>query len=213
MDELATAEETPSQIVHSTDVTWQGRELLVDVLRDWVQETWQQDEFVRLMVIEALFSGGWRNRDTWKRFELRDETAVAGIKFRALKRLRELALRRDPSGELLPALSESTAEGTSAHDFDVAEVWRAGRVSCPARYWLARRLSGNLQDGPAEFVRLPPGRDGLRVVPGQPGRPRRSLRCTARTVPRAHAGLDPCSTCVRARSLGSHSAAGPRRRD
>lgn len=152
MDELATAEETPSQIVHGTDLASQGKELLVDVLRDWVQETWQQGEFVRLMVIEALFSGGWRNRDTWKRFSLRDETSVAGIKFRALKRLRELALRRDPSGELIPALSESTAEGTSHLDFNVAGIWRAGRVSCPARYWLARRLSGNLPEGPAQFV-------------------------------------------------------------
>ena len=54
-----------------------------------VSSVQQQGEFLRLCVIEALFSGGWRNRDTWKRFELRDETAVAGIKFRALKRLRK----------------------------------------------------------------------------------------------------------------------------
>ena len=152
MEDLATDEDTPSEIVHVQDLAWQGRELLVSVLRDWVQETWQQGEFVRLMVIEALFSGGWRNRDTWRRFHLRDETAVAGIKFRALKRLRELALRRDPSGEILPALAEATREGTSYFDFDVTKTWQMGRVSCPARYWLARRLTGNLQEGPAEFV-------------------------------------------------------------
>jgi len=152
MDELARSEETPSQIVHTSDLAAQGTELLRDVLVSWVQETWQQGEFKRLMVIEALFSGGWRNRDTWRRFELRDETSVAGIKFRALKRLRELALRRDPSGELLPALSESTAEGSSQLDFNVASIWRTGRVSCPARYWIARKLSGNLPDGPTQFV-------------------------------------------------------------
>lgn len=42
MDELATAEETPSQIVHTTDVASQGKDLLVGVLRDWVQETWRK---------------------------------------------------------------------------------------------------------------------------------------------------------------------------
>lgn len=154
MDELATTEDTPSQLVHVTDVAWQGRELLVDVLRDWVQETWQLGEFVRLMVIEALFSSNWRNRDTWRRFKLRDETAVAGIKFRALKRLRELAVRRDPMGELLPAMSEVTDGSTGHHDFDVAKAWRLGRVSCPARYWLARLSAGTLSEGPASFVRF-----------------------------------------------------------
>lgn len=152
MEDLAREEETPSQIVHVADIASQGRELLVGVLRDWVQETWQQGEFVRLQVIEALFSGGWRNRDTWQRFKLRDETAVAGIKFRALKRLRELALRSDPSGEVLPALADVTQEGTSFFDFDVKKTWQMGRVSCPARYWLARHISDNLKGGPEEFV-------------------------------------------------------------
>jgi RNA polymerase sigma factor (sigma-70 family) len=154
MDELATSTETPSQLVHVTDVSDQGRQLLVDVLRDWVQETWQQGEFVRLMVVEALLSGRWRNRDTWRRFRLRDETAVAGIKFRALKRLRELALRRDPRGELVPALGEVAKEGTSHLDFDVSAIWRRGHASCPARYWLARYSAGTLAGGPADFVRF-----------------------------------------------------------
>lgn len=152
MENLATDEDTPSQIVHVQDVEGQGRELLVGVLRDWVQETWQLGEFVRLQVIEALFSGGWRNRDTWRRFELRDETAVAGIKFRALKRLRELALRGDSSGEVIPALADVAGAGTGFLDLDVKKAWQLGRVSCPARYWLARHLAGTLKGGPEAFV-------------------------------------------------------------
>ena len=152
MEQLARDDATPSGIAHVHDIAWQGRELLMNVLRDWVQETWQQGEFVRLMVIEALFLGGWRNRDTWERFELRDETAVAGIKFRALKRLRELAQRRDSSGEVIPALAAATSEGSSRIDFDVKRAWELGRVSCPARYWLARKISGNLQPGPSSFI-------------------------------------------------------------
>lgn len=152
MDDLAQEDTTPSAIVHERDMEGQGRDLLVNVLRDWVQETWQQGEFVRLMVIEALFSGGWRNRDTWQRFSLRDETAVAGIKFRALKRLRDLALRRDPSGEMVPALADIAADGTSHLNFGVKDAWQLGRVSCPARYWLARALGKNLQPGPKSFL-------------------------------------------------------------
>lgn len=154
MDELAREEETPSQVVHATDVAGRGRELLVGLLRDWVQETWQQGEFVRLMVIESLFSAGWRNRDTWRRFKLRDETSVAGIKFRALKRLRELAARSDQSGELLPALADVAEEGAGHLDLDVSKAWSYGRVSCPARYWLARLVAGTLQEGPAAYVRF-----------------------------------------------------------
>lgn len=152
MEQLAQEEATPSGIVHVHDLAHQGSKLLINVLRDWVQETWQQGEFVRLMVIEALFLAGWRNRDTWSRFELRDETAVAGIKFRALKRLRELAQRRDESGEVIPALADATREGTSHIDLDVRRAWELGRVSCPARTWLARKIAGNLQPGPLSFI-------------------------------------------------------------
>jgi hypothetical protein len=130
----------------------QGQELLLHVLRDWVQETWQLGEFKRLMVIEALFSGGWRNRDTWERLDLRDETAVAGIKFRALKRLRDIAARRDPGGEMIPALADVTADGSGHLGLNVKSAWQLGRVACPGRYWLARHVAKNLGEGPTSFI-------------------------------------------------------------
>lgn len=150
LEQLAQEDETPSAVVRTRDLRGRGRDLIGDVLRDWVQETWEAEEFTRLMVIEALFAGGWRNRDTWQRFELRDETAVAGIKFRALKRLRELAARRDASGELLEALSEDTEDGRTP--LDVATIWREGRASCPARHWLARHVAGTLEGDPRRFL-------------------------------------------------------------
>ena len=152
LEVLAKEDETPSRIVRGEDLARQGRELLVNVLRDWVQETWQQGEFVRLMVIEALFSGGWRNRDTWERFSLRDETAVAGIKFRALKRMRELAGKRDSQGKLLFSIKDAEDGIPERLDYDVAQAWREGLVSCPARYWLARILAGTLSEGPKSFI-------------------------------------------------------------
>ncbi len=150
IDHLATEDETPSRIVRNQDIITKGRGLLLEILRDWVQETWMADEFLRLMVIEALFSGGWRNRDTWERFGLRDETAVAGIKFRALKRLRELASHTTSSDVIVPALADQAQVGNTG--LDVAATWREGRVSCPARHWLARKLAGTLEAGPAGFV-------------------------------------------------------------
>ncbi|MED6333928.1 MAG: sigma-70 family RNA polymerase sigma factor [Planctomycetota bacterium] len=152
MEDLAVEADTPSQIVHGTDLADQGHHLLVGVLREWVQETWQQGEFTRLSVIEALFALGWRNRDTWERFGLRDETAVAGIKFRALKRMREFALQRDGSGQVLAAMADAAGDAATRLDLDVAKAWRTGRASCPARYWLARHDAKTLKEGPAAFV-------------------------------------------------------------
>ncbi|MBI5435421.1 MAG: sigma-70 family RNA polymerase sigma factor [Planctomycetes bacterium] len=152
IERLATSSETPSQVVRRAEFSENARRLLAMLLREWVQETWGQGEFVRLMVIEALFFGGWRNKDTWKRFGLNDETSVAGIKFRALVRIRELAQERPEAAELFLALSRLTQAGEANFDFDVSEVWRASRASCPARVWLARTLAGTLPAGPKAFV-------------------------------------------------------------
>lgn len=152
LDSLAREDETPIRIAQGTDLRGKGRDLLVGVLRDWVQETWQSAEFKRLMVVEALFAGGWRNRDTWERFDLRDETAVAGIKFRALKRMRELAAQGDESGVLVPALADQAHDGNTG--LDVSTIWSESRVSCPARHWLARDIAGTLEEGPEGFVRF-----------------------------------------------------------
>ena len=154
LDEFIAESETPSGVASERDLVDRGQELLVALLKEWVQETWQLGEFTRLMVIEALFHGGWRNRDTWKRFGLKDETAVAGIKFRALKRLKSLANRRDPSGSLLPKIAEVTGENASRIELSVMNAWRAGRVSCPARYWMTRMIAGNLPEEPAKFVQF-----------------------------------------------------------
>ena len=154
LDALAHESDTPSRIVGRRDLAQSGARLLATLLRRWVQETWEEQEFTRLMVIEALFSGGWRNRDTWKRFGLRDETSVAGIKFRALKRLRELAAESDSEGTLTRMLSEALDSGEGDVHFDVGELWKKARVSCPARHWLARLVAGTLAEGPGLFVRF-----------------------------------------------------------
>ena len=149
---MAREEETPSRIVRGEDMQHHAQRMLGETLRAWVQETWEAGEFVRLMVIEALLSSGWRNKDTWRRFELRDETAVAGIKFRAIARMRDLARERDAAGTLLPLLADAAESGEARLDFGVGETWREQRVSCPARHWLARRAVGSLDSGPQSFI-------------------------------------------------------------
>ncbi len=151
VEDLASIDETPSRIVRQRDLSEAGVRMLGDLLRAWVEETWTQDEFVRLMVVEALFAGGWRNRDTWEHFDLRDETSVAGIKFRALKRLRELAQERDTQKRVLPWLTHAV-DGGEGLDIDVQRVWKEGRVSCPARHWIARKIAGTLPAGPTAFL-------------------------------------------------------------
>ncbi len=154
LDAFATGGETPSAIVRGRELSERARELLTVILRDWVEETWQQGEFLRLCVIEALFSGGWRNRDVWRRFRLRDETTVAGIKFRALKRLRQLAAVRESKNDLLRFLAAAEEGDGRLLDLDVRRVWNEHRVSCPARHWLARHIAGSLEEGPEGFVAL-----------------------------------------------------------
>ncbi len=150
----AREENTPSRIVRGKDLEVRALGLLAKILRAWVQEAWAEGEFTRLMVIEALLHGGWRNKDTWERFALRDETSVAGIKFRAIARLRELASEHDESGKLLEAIAQGAESGEASLDFSLESAWREGRVSCPARHWLARFVVQSLEAGPREYVRF-----------------------------------------------------------
>jgi len=152
LQQMAVDPSTPGSIVGKRDLQARTRALLVHVLREWVQETWSVGEFKRLMVIEALFLGGWRNRDTWQHMGLSGERAVAGIKFRALARMRSLAGQQADDRKLLAVLSEEEGSVGGAEVLNVADEWAASNASCPARHWLARHLNGSLDEGPRSFV-------------------------------------------------------------
>ena len=80
------------------------RQVLATILREHVGELWEQGEFQKLMVLEYLFVLGGRNKDAAKRFGIADEKAVAGIKFRAVERLRGKARQHDPNHSLFLGL-------------------------------------------------------------------------------------------------------------
>jgi RNA polymerase sigma factor (sigma-70 family) len=153
VEDLVSDDETPSRIVRRRDLEHQGSKVLREIVREWVQETWALGEFQRLIVVEALIAAGWRNRDVWTRFGLRDESTVAGIKFRALKRLREIVLERGTERELLAQVGDAV-EHEESLDLDVRAAWVEGRASCPARHWLARYLAKSLPEGPESFLRF-----------------------------------------------------------
>jgi RNA polymerase sigma factor (sigma-70 family) len=152
LQQLAVEPSNPGSIVGRRDLQTRTRILLVQVLHEWVQETWALGEFQRLMVIEALFLGGWRNRDTWERMGLSGERAVAGIKFRALARMRAIAGQEVENRRLLEALSDEEGSVGGAEVLHVSDEWAASHASCPARHWLARHLNGSLDEGPRSFV-------------------------------------------------------------
>lgn len=80
------------------------RHVLGRILKELVGELWSTGEFQKLMVLEYLFLLGGRNKDAAKRFGIADEKLVAGIKFRAIEKLRGLARQNDPNHSLFLGL-------------------------------------------------------------------------------------------------------------
>ncbi len=76
---------------------------LVDVLRGFVQQFMNESRFQDLKVVELIFCAGKRNKEVAQLLGL-DEKAVAGVKFRALKKMQDLARNVDPNHTLFPGL-------------------------------------------------------------------------------------------------------------
>ena len=104
LEQFASERRTPdeSAVVHERAV--RQRKVLVEILREFVSELWDAGEFEKLKVLEYLFALGGRNKHAAKKFNVRDEKAVAGIKFRAIERLRGLARQKDPNHSIFLGL-------------------------------------------------------------------------------------------------------------
>jgi len=94
----------PKDQVVSGEDSGRQRAVLAQILREYVGELWEQGEFTKLMVLEYLFVLGGRNKDAATRFGIADEKSIAGIKFRAVEKLRGLARQRDPNHSLFLGL-------------------------------------------------------------------------------------------------------------
>ncbi len=150
LERLAVDEATPSQVFGVQDMGARGRELLGQVLRAWVAETFEAQEWQRLKVVELLLAAEERNLNVAKELGIDDESAVAGIKFRALKRLSQLAAAEDQSGKLRDEIVQTIS---GAHvGIDMAGVWESSRASCPDRYWWARLAKGLCKPELADYL-------------------------------------------------------------
>lgn len=90
----------PTSELVATEDGLRRRQVLGRILREFVGELWDAGEFQKLMVLEYLFVLGGRNKDAAVRFGIPDEKHVAGIKFRAIEKLRGLARQNDPNHSL-----------------------------------------------------------------------------------------------------------------
>lgn len=94
----------PGRGVVSEESAGRQRRVLGKILKEFVAELWAAGEFRKLMVLEYLFVVGGRNKDAANRFGIPDEKHVAGIKFRAIEKLRGLARQNDPNHSLFLGL-------------------------------------------------------------------------------------------------------------
>lgn len=131
--------ETPSRIAASAEREHQQTEVVAKILRRLIEELRDRDKLDDLQVVELLFYVGLRNKEAGERLG-RDEKAVAGVKFRALGRLREfLDELPDKERELIES-ADLSSEAT------IAKIWRQRRLSCLKRGTIGSYLLGVLEE-------------------------------------------------------------------
>ncbi len=109
IDNMPRDAEAPPEGAVSKEDSGRRRQVLGKILKEFVGELWAAGEFDKLQVLEYLFVLNGRNKDAARRFAIEDEKAVAGIKFRAVEKLRGLARQNDPNHSLFGALWEPGA--------------------------------------------------------------------------------------------------------
>lgn len=94
----------PSEDLVESEDARRRRRVLGQILRRLVEELWEAGDFKKLQVLEYIFVLGGRNKDAARLFGIADEKAVAGIKFRAIEKLRAMARQSDPNHSLFLGL-------------------------------------------------------------------------------------------------------------
>jgi len=94
----------PSRLVREGETALRERRVLVRILRKLVEKYWRRGDFAKLMTIELIFLKGLPYREIAEEAGLRDEKAVAGIKFQAIQDLQRFAMEEDPRHSLFSGL-------------------------------------------------------------------------------------------------------------
>jgi len=138
LDRVAPAQaETPSGRAVRAEAQRTRRDVLRDALKTFIHECRDRGAFDDLQVIELLFFAGKRNLEAADLLEM-DQKAVAGIKFRAIQRLRSFVEQSAQADRC--DMDDERAEVT------VAKVWREFRLTCLKRSTLGSYLLGILDD-------------------------------------------------------------------
>lgn len=127
--------DTPSGIAAEAESRTAFESMLADLLRRLIHDMRDRNAFDDLQVIELVFFKGMRNLDVGNLLGI-DQKAVAGIKFRAIRRLQKFLEERDEPA----ALTDTEADVT------VARVWQERRLTCLKRSTLGSYLLGILED-------------------------------------------------------------------
>lgn len=138
--------ETPSGIAAARETSARQEEVIASILRRLIEEFRDRGKLEDLQVIELLFYVGLRNKEAGARLD-RDEKAVAGVKFRALGRLREFV--EELGADERAVMAESLAEEAA-----LSRVWRARRLSCLKRSTLGSYLLGVLEEPWQAYTRF-----------------------------------------------------------
>lgn len=110
LDNMAeSSAKVPAENLVDRETGRRQRQVLAQILKEFVADLWDKGEFQKLQVLEYLFVLQGRNKDAAARFGIPDEKHVAGIKFRAIDKLRGLARQNDPNHSLFGGLWEPGA--------------------------------------------------------------------------------------------------------
>jgi len=137
--------ETPSRVAAGHELTERQEEVLSHILRQLIEEFRDRGKLEDLRVIELLFYVGLRNKEAADLLN-RDEKAVAGVKFRAIARLREFLEAMDEQERGPHGDQQLSSEAT------IARVWRQRRLTCLKRGTIGSYLLGVLDEPWASYT-------------------------------------------------------------
>jgi RNA polymerase sigma factor (sigma-70 family) len=123
--EPAAPDLTASSYMRRTETLERFKEMLAEVLGQMIDGLKESDNFRDLKIIEMLFYAQLRNKEIAQKMGM-DEKAIALIKHRWLKQLRERLEGRLANYDL------TAVEATHA-DSLLTEIWEEHRLACPKR--------------------------------------------------------------------------------
>jgi RNA polymerase sigma factor (sigma-70 family) len=138
--------ETASWYARQDEQDDQLREILADALRALIDRLKKSENFRDLQVVEMLFYAQIRNKEAAKLLDM-DEKAIALIKHRALKEIREQIVQSGKlSSQSSSPISNPSWEQSATTTSLMTQVWEQHRPTCPKRSTVGRFLLGTLDD-------------------------------------------------------------------